>query len=550
MKRRLRTTGDRGATLVLVLILITATSLVMGAVMSLANTNERTTVALRNQAAAAYAVDGAGQAAVNQLRAGTFDNANCNTTTTESLSNFFTASRSAPAASVAIKCTPDPSNGTGGGGGNSSPGSAILTLGNGSNGEKGIYVNTSNNLSVKVNGGIFSNSSIFLEGNKSNLENVNTTASYVYAMGACLSSGTSQIISTPPATCNYSTNPLSATDRRGMDPGTITGHGLSFDAPPAPSVIGSALPATCTTQTVYEFQPGLYASAAALNALTNAAGACSGSVWHFNPGNYYFNFQDVGGAAARKWTVSSGYLVGGSSTATAPLTVAKVAAQQAAKQAFCVAPAVGGPASPATGVEFIFGGDSRMDVTKGLASANPNVQICASNAASGPPIAFYGLKTAIGSGAFAVPAESGCVVAPGYTTEGGDTGADPAHCAVLQTYNDPSPGITIYGTTYVPKAVIDLYLNNNTVQVFRWGLVTRELFIGATGSPNLATAVIDVPADAPLPFAVPNLMYLDVYVCPGASTCSATGPVRLRAKVQLSTTTPTTATVLSWSEVH
>jgi hypothetical protein len=60
--------------------------------------------------------------------------------------------------------------------------------------------------------------------------------------------------------------------------------------------------------------------------------------------------------------------------------------------------------------------------------------------------------------------------------------------------------------------------------------------------------VIDVPDDAPAPFALPNIMFLDVFVCPGQSTCNASGTVRLRAKVQLSATTPTTVTVLSWSQ--
>jgi hypothetical protein len=344
--------------------------------------------------------------------------------------------------------------------------------------------------------------------------------------------------------CNYSSNPVSAADRRGKDPGTIPSHGLSFDAPAAPSAVGSMAPATCgAAAAVYEFQPGLYTNAAALNALTNGAGGCSGSVWHFNPGTYFFNFTDA--AIAHQWIVSSGYLVGGKANVAGALTVPKVQALESAKTPFCAVPTVGAT-TPNTGVEFVFGGDSRLFVTKGLASANPNVQVCASNSASGPPIAIYGLKRAVGAGSFAVPAESGCITQPGYVAEGGDA----THCAVVQTTNDPNPATTIYGTTYVPNAVIDLYLNNNTVQVFRWGLVTRALLVGSTGSSDLASAVIDVPDDAPAPFAIPDLMYLDVYVCPGQPSCNTSGLVRLRVKVQLSATTPTTATVLSWSQPH
>jgi hypothetical protein len=46
---------------------------------------------------------------------------------------------------------------------------------------------------------------------------------------------------------------------------------------------------------------------------------------------------------------------------------------------------------------------------------------------------------------------------------------------------------------------------------------------------------------------MPNIMYLDVYVCPGNITCDTSGTVQLRAKVLLSAATPTTVTVLSWS---
>jgi len=539
MIQRLKKSDDRGAALVLALIIVLVFAIGLSALLTFSDTSIRSTVALRDQASVNYDADGAAQVAINQLRKDNFNGAagGCNTAATLVLPNFYPATATAPAASAAVKCTPDPTynaSAGGGGGANSSPGSAITTLGTGSGGEYGIYYNSSNSSSFKVQGGIFSDSSIFLVGNKSDIQNT-STGSYVYAMGTCSSSGTSKIISSPAAVCNYSTNPVSALDRRGMDPGTIPSHGTSFDAPAAPTAAGTVAPATCSAQTVYQFQPGIYRSAAALNALTASAGGCSGSVWHFNPGTYYFDFTDA--ALAHKWTVNSGYLVGGTFTATSPVTVAKVAASSP----YCVAPTTSGT-NLTQGVRFVFGGDSRLEVMKGSAGANPNVQICASNSASGPPIAIYGLKSGIGSGTFAVAAESGCITATGYPV-----GGDSTHCAVVQTYNDPNPGLTVYGTTYVPKAVIDLYLNNNTTQVFRWGLVTRAFYAGSTGSSSLDSAIISVPDDAPAPFALPNLMYLDVYVCPGAATCSATGTNRLRAKVLVTPAAPRTVSVLSWS---
>jgi hypothetical protein len=520
---RSRATSDSGAALVLVLIIVTVLSLGLLAVVSLSTTSIRTTVALRNQAGDSYAADAAAQVLIDQIRRETFA---CDTVNTLSLNNFYPAAGSAPGASAAVRCTPDPDNGGSGGGQNSSPGSAILTLATGS--EAGISINSSNNQSVKVRGGIFSNSTIFLAGNKSDLQNT-ATNSYVYAMGSCTSSGTSKIISNPAAVCNYSSQPQSATDRRAKDPATVAYHGASFDPPPAPTVVRT--PPTCTTNQVYELQPGLYKDAGLLNALTNNA-LCSKSIFHLNPGRYYFNFQ---GGGAHKWTIADGWTVGG--TATAPLNIASPPAMPGS----CVAPATGS-STPSSGVQLIFGGDSRMDYTKN-GTDNALVELCASDAPSGPPIALYGLKQAIGSGQFAVPGQSGCITATPYPA-----GGDSTHCAILQSYSDPNPGMTIQGTTYTPAAAIDLYLNNNTIQIFRWGLITRSFRLSSTGSTgSLSNPVIDVPANAPAPFNTPNLMYLDVFVCPGAGTCSTSGTVKLRAKVLVSPDSPHAVTVLSWS---
>jgi hypothetical protein len=416
-----------------------------------------------------------------------------------------------------------------GGGANSSPGSAILTLGKGEGGEQGLVVDSSNNQSVKVRGGVFSNSTIFLNGNKSDLENT-ATNSYVYAMGSCTSSGTSKIVSSPAAVCDYSTNPQSQFDRRGKDPGTVTAHGVSFDAPPAPTA--AAVPPVCSGKKVYELQPGLYTSATLLNGLTNSA-SCSDSVFHFNPGRYYFNFQDVA-PGTRKWTVSGGYLVAGTATSTLKTSPAPT------MPGSCVVPGTAA-ATETSGVQFVFGGDSRMDYTKN-GSNYSNIEICASNSPSGPPIAVYGLKAGIGAGAMAVPAQSGCVTTTPYSP------SDPATCAVIQSYSDPYPRLTIQGTTYTPRSMIDLYLNNNTIQVFRWGLVTRGLQLHSTGSTgSLVNPVIDVPDNAPAPFPEPNLMYLKVRVCPAAATCGTSGPVRLRVKVRVYPDDPQKLTVLSWS---
>lgn len=541
---------DRGATLLIVLFLVIGIALVMGVVMTQVGTSVRATVGLRNESSTVYGGDAAAQYAINELRKGSFNGAahGCDTAATETLPNFYPSVNGAQGASVSVRCTPDSSNGGAAGGGNSSPGSALLTLGTGANGEDGIWDGSVNNLTFKVSGGIFSDSNINL-GNKSSgtgaqgnqksvIEDVSTN-SYIFAMGACPQNGGLGkfiITGTTTVTCNYSSNPASALDRRGMDPQSVPGHGTSFDPPAAPSV--AKTPPACTGKKVYELQPGLYTDATALNALTGSgnSGSCARSIVHFNPGTYYFNFTNGG---THKWTSNAAYVVAG--TPTAALDVASPPAMSKASPA-CVGPGTSG-SSTSSGVLFVFGGDSRMDYTSS-GSSDGDVEICASNAASGPPVAIYGLKSTIGSGAMQVPAESGCITATPYVF-----GGDAPHCALIQSYQDPTPIFTVHGTVYVPAAPIDMTFNNSSAQYFQWGLIARTILISSTGSASaLANNVISVPDDAPAPFALPTYFYLDVYLCPGQSTCSASGTVSLRAKVQLSPTPPTTVKILSWSQ--
>jgi Tfp pilus assembly protein PilX len=525
-----RRRDDRGAALVAVLILVTAVASVLAVVLSLTETSERTTIQLRQQASTAYAADGAATAAVRQLQSDTFGAGDCVSTEVWAPSNFYPAVGGAKGASVAVRCTPDPTNINGGTGGNSSPGSALLSLGT-SVSEDGIWDGSVNTRTFKVSGGIFSNSTINLAGNsKSVIENVSTN-SYVRALGSCYGPGSIVVTGSTTKICNYSSDPLSANDRRGLDPQTVPGHGSSFDPPAAPTTTPT-VPA-CTNKAVYELQPGLYRDAPALNALTNSgnSGPCGRSIVHLNPGTYYFDFTNGG---SHVWTTSSAWVVGG--TPTAQLKVNNPPAMTAANPS-CVAPGAAG-SSASSGVMLVFGGDSRMDWTSSGVS-DGNIELCASNAASGPPVAIYGLKSTIGSGSMQVAATSGCLRQVPYPSTG---------CALLKSYQDPNPIFTVRGTVYAPTAPVDIVFNNSAAQYFRWGLVARTIRIDSTGSANaLASSVISVPDDAPAPFPSPSYYYLDVFVCPGASTCSTSGQVRLRVKMQRSASSPYTMTVLSWS---
>ena len=123
----------------------------------------------------------------------------------------------------------------------------------------------------------------------------------------------------------------------------------------------------------------------------------------------------------------------------------------------------------------------------------------------------------------ALRAQTGCVVTGPYTTTGSATS-----CALITNTGSPKNRFYVQGTTYAPRAVLDVTLNNISEQVFRFGVISRALRVKQTGSFSYTGPVIEVPDDAPgYAFAA----YLTAYVCPGDSSCPATGTGALRAKV-------------------
>ena len=68
--RRVRPGDDRGALLIIAIIVVTVVALVTGFVLTQGDGSLRATVALRDVARASYAADGAAQVAINDLRTG------------------------------------------------------------------------------------------------------------------------------------------------------------------------------------------------------------------------------------------------------------------------------------------------------------------------------------------------------------------------------------------------------------------------------------------------------------------------------------------------
>ncbi|WP_030436754.1 hypothetical protein [Actinoplanes subtropicus] len=678
MKRR---QDDEGAVLILVLLVISVVAVVLGALLSFADTSLRTTINLRGQASTGADADGAVQAAINNIRNSTSTaSGNCfGSSNTLSLPSFdgttsaAVACSSDPASAVRIQC-PSLSN-------CNRPGSAILTLGTTATapGEDGLQIKQPNTSTFRVHGSIYSNSTINVTGGSL------TTNNAVYAKGPC----TGSIQSTPAPSCSSTVaNPL------GADPG----YAPNVSAAPALQT----LPACTKKNSVLTFTPGRYDDAVTLSSMMTNSSRCSGSVWWFQPGNYYFDFHNSDPIRSSQlqpgsdiWTINDGTLVAGTPTGTLSASTTIPGA--------CVDPI---DSKTAAGVQFMFGGDSQMMVRAGQA------EICGGWKPDGvnfdytkPPVAIYGLSSADSTtvntlGVTSVPttgdysttatvtnlgtidgtnaagfkstnakltgsltvgvtpttaipagsilksatvrvvhrhgdtttsdslnvtltpnggptyptasitgenggsawnndtksitltdtslaaaiyagtftgaqiavtstvskqndtesidaiqldlsytslrAESGCTTAVPYTGSSTSTS-----CAVVTTTNSPGSQFYVQGTTYTPKAALDINLNNLSEQVFRFGVISRSLQIKQTGSFAYIGAVIEVPDDAPgFAYAV----YLTAYVCPAASTCGTTGNPVLRAKVAIVDANPSAPTagkrqiaILNWT---
>jgi hypothetical protein len=61
-------------------------------------------------------------------------------------------------------------------------------------------------------------------------------------------------------------------------------------------------------------------------------------------------------------------------------------------------------------------------------------------------------------------------------------GEDGASCSLVTAVNNSGNQFYVQGTTYAPKAALDITLNNAAEQVFRFGVISRSLWVKETGS--------------------------------------------------------------------
>jgi hypothetical protein len=130
-----------------------------------------------------------------------------------------------------------------------------------------------------------------------------------------------------------------------------------------------------------------------------------------------------------------------------------------------------------------------------------------------------------------VRAESGCVVAVG-------------GCPVIGT-DTHEKEMYVQGTAYLPKAKIDLTLNNISGQVFRAGVVARAAVLNISASSTYTGPVIELPDNTLAP--TPVELYFTAWQCPPATACSATpsiaGHWRVRGRAKVKFEDPNTSPV-------
>src|SRR5262249_13165215 len=132
----------------------------------------------------------------------------------------------------------------------------------------------------------------------------------------------------------------------------------------------------------------------------------------------------------------------------------------------------------------------------------------------GPPVALYGLKAALGTGAQKMnPLDT--------------SNADSAFFFTNQ--NSQNISLYVEGSVYAPTGFLDLDLRKSTDQFFLDGVAVRRFRVFAPASAIPPTPLASTPTTSPGPAR--TVANLNVYVCPGQSTCTAaTGTLRLKVK--------------------
>lgn len=345
--RRLRRDED-GSVLIMALIFVTVMGLVVGAMADLASVNMRNTVNTRDQREAVYTANSGVNAAIEAFRQNPDPDVCDQPLGINGLDD----------SDVLVTCIPTSGSSSGSPGSNQPPLALIALTADGA--EPGFFADSGGQ--PYVVGGMYSNTTVSLSGSSTL-----TVEGPLVARNGCITDGTSSIVSDPAVTqCNIGT----AAYANGADPlytAAVSTVPTYRDVP------------SCPASGPVTMQPGTYNDGQALTDLFND---CAGRVFHFRPasggsvGVFYFDFTNAG---SHEWTInnSATTVVGG----TFRSGVNTGNAQTTPVGQRCNA--------QADGVQFIFGGDSRINVQAG------SVELCAQYdpTQTNQQIAIYGLDS-------------------------------------------------------------------------------------------------------------------------------------------------------------
>ncbi len=428
--RRRGRRGERGASLIIALVFVSAFSLVTVASLNYASTSYKQSNATRSARDAAAAAEAATQTLINAMRYDITwgrDGSSCSGVT-YSVGDGRTAT---------VTCAPESGSGA------AIDGNPAATTGMladplvtdatvatpASSSEAGVTVTGSGTMLVAGGDSYHSTSLAVGSGTTYALD-----GGSVYSDGTCANAA-------PVGTCGGYTGTTYAT--------TVSGLKQAAPLSSAPTV--RTAPTCPGTDHYLAMSPGTYTDASALSALTN--GGCPGLVLHLLPGNYYFGFTQTGSAA--KWVISDPTVdvVGGTPKGwtvgpwTRRPTLPTVGACRTAFDP-----------TPSSGVLLVFGAQSQLSVT-----ASHNVELCAIPIGSAKADAIFGLDSAI-TGA---SAQSGCVVA----VSGGCPFVSVSGAGVLN----------VEGVVQAANANITFDYSSGASPAFNWGVFARSITVNTAG---------------------------------------------------------------------
>jgi hypothetical protein len=478
---------DDGAALVIALAFVTGVGLLVAALLSYGSANIRASAAMRERMQTDYTVDGALQTAVNTIRTNGYDNAPGEQCFTGSGTFAYTGD-------TTVVCTPQPGSGAAGGqtrvDERNRPSHALLALGrfdwfqaNDNGGESGIGQLGTNTL--RVRGDVHTNAGI-----------AQLISCAVFPLFPCARLQQDDPEATVSARRECRLTAITSPGGKDCDADLVEDPGKAGE-PRADSYAQPEIPTDATVFTkdntpscnsapgsTVSLRPGVYTDSKPLNDLTN----CTQKVIHFAPGVYFLDFRNgergqsaAGGTDSKVFKVNNpnATIVGGTPQGWSPGAATKPAITVPGS---CVSPLTSTRAG--TGVQFVLGGDSRIEVRAGT------VELCGQWRSDRPPIVIYGARSDLGAtSGTGTHAEASSTTTPAFTGLGRlrpDDGDEFATAAFNNGFF-PSAKLTTAGFRPASAPPVGSTLRSATLTVRERVRATRSGLLGWKFTVSLPT---------------------------------------------------------------